>query len=213
MANARTVGVSIVAAVAAIAVLGGGGYYVYEQLNYVSTDNASIQAALVPLTAPADGTLTHWRAPVGATIARGAVIGRIDGLGSVTDVSAPITGTVVQNYAADNETVVPGEQIGYMVNLHNIHIVANVPEASISNVAVGKTVDISVDAYPGTKFTGAVTQIGSATAVVANGVPNTSLSSNFQKTTQNVPVYISIDGTEGKNLLPGMSVEVAIHRN
>lgn len=49
--------------------------------------------------------------------------------------------------------------------------------------------------------------------MITQGLPNTSLSGNFQKTTQRIPVYISLSGTEGKQLMPGMSVEVAIHRN
>lgn len=213
MANARTIGISIISIIAAIIAVGGGGYYIYEQQNYVSTDNASIQGTLVPLTSPADGTLVDWRAAVGSTVSQGTLLGKVEGLTSTTAIPAPIAGTIVQNDAVDHETVVPGQPIAYLMDLNNLHIVANVDEWDISHVAVGKTVDITVDAYPGTQFTGTVTQIGSATAVVAGGLPNTSVTGNFEKTTQRVPVYISIGGDEGKTLMPGMSVEVSIHRN
>lgn len=213
MANARTIGISVISIIAALIVVGGGGYYVYQQQNYVSTDNASIQGTLVPLTAPADGTLIDWRPTVGAVVSQGTLLGKVEGLTSTSGVPAPVTGTIVQNDAVDRETVVPGQPIAYLMNLNNLHIVANVDESSISHVAVGKTVDITVDAYPRTPFTGTVTQIGSATAVVAGGLPNTSVSGNFEKTVQRVPVYIAIGGDEGKTLMPGMSVEVSIHRN
>lgn len=213
MNRARTIGLSIIAVLAAIALIAGGGWYVYQQQNYVTTSDASVQGTLVELSAPADGTLRGWSVPVGAYVANGQNLGRVDGLTGSTDIPAPISGTVVQDNAVDREVVVPGEPLGYLINLNNLQIVAYVPEAKINHVAVGKQVDITVDAYPHTQFTGTVSQIGTASAVVAQGLPNTNLSGNFTKQAQRVPVYISIAGTEGKKLLPGMSAGVAIHRN
>ncbi len=213
MANARTVSITTIIVVAVIAAIAGGGWYIYEQQNYVTTDNAAIQSTLIPITATADGTLTNWLASTGSKVQKGSVLGQVNGLLNNTTIPAPATGTIVQNNAVDNEVVVPGEPIGYIVNLNNLQIVANINEGDISNVVVGKTVDITVDAYPGTQFTGTVSQIGSASTMITEGLPNTSLSSNFQKTTQRIPVYIALDGTEGKQLMPGMSVEVSIHRN
>lgn len=213
MNRARTIGLSIIAIVAVVAVLAGGGWYVYQQQNYVTTSDASVQGNLVALSAPADGTLRGWSAPVGVYVSKGQSIGQVDGLTGSTDIPAPISGTVVQDNAVDREVVVPGEPLGYLVNLNDLQIVAYVPETKINHVAVGKSVDITVDAYPHTQFTGTVTQIGTASAVVAEGLPNTNLSGNFTKQTQRVPVYISIAGTEGKKLLPGLSASVAIHRN
>lgn len=213
MASKRSVSISIIAVIAAIAVIGGGGWYFYQQLNYVSTADASVQGTIVPLTATNDGTLSQWRAPLGTTFSKGALLGKINGLTGTTDFTAPISGTIVQNMAVNQEVVVPGESLGYMVNLNNLQIVANVNEVDINNVAVGKTVDITIDAYPNTTFTGTVTQIGSASAILTYGLPNTNLNGNFNKVAQRVPVYISIQGTEGKKLVPGMSAEVSIHRN
>ena len=213
MANARTVSITAILVVAVLGAIAGGGWYFYQQQNYVSTDNASIQATVTPITATADGTLANWIAPTGSTVQKGATLGQVNGLLGKTDVPAPDTGTIVQNNVVDNEVVVPGEQLGYLVNLNNLQVIANINEGDISNVTVGKTVDITIDAYPGTQFTGTVTQIGSASTMITEGLPNTSLSSNFQKTTQRIPVYISIGGTEGKELMPGMSAEVSIHRN
>ncbi len=213
MANARTVSITTILVVAVLAAIAGGGWYIYQQQNYVTTDNASIQSTMIPITATADGTLTNWVAPTGSTVQRGSSLGEVHGLLNNTAIPAPATGTIVQNNAVDHEVVVPGEPIGYIVNLSNIQVVANVDEGEISNVAVGKTVDITVDAYPGTQFTGTVSQIGSASTMITEGLPNTTLSNNFQKTTQRIPVYIALDGTEGKQLMPGMSVEVSIHRN
>ncbi|KUO95149.1 efflux RND transporter periplasmic adaptor subunit [Ferroacidibacillus organovorans] len=213
MANPRTVSLSIISILAAIVVIGGGGYYIYQQQNYVTTDNASIQGTMSQITSPADGTLVNWRVSDGATVQKGTVIGQVQGLTGTTDITAPITGTFLQNNAVDREVVVPGESLGTMSNLNNLQIVANVNETDISNVAVGKPVNITIDAYPGTLFTGTVSQIGSASTVLTEGIPNTSLTGNFNKVVQRVPVYITINGTEGKQLIPGLSAEVSINRN
>ncbi len=213
MAKARVISLSIIGIIAFLIIVVGGGWYVYQQQTYVSTGDASVQGTIVPLTAPGDGTLTDWHATVGKTVNKNTLLGTVDGLTGSTDLSAPITGTIVQNIAVDRETVVPGEPLGYMVNLNNLQIVANVQETEINNVAVGKTVNITIDAFPNTTFSGTVTQIGSASAVITNGIPNTSLSGTFNKETQRVPVYISIAGSEGKTLMPGMSAQVSIYRN
>lgn len=213
MKSTRTIGIFTIVLIAVIVILVGGGYYVYEQANYVTSSDASIQGTIVPLTAPQDGTLQNWNLSIGENVAKHAIIGQTDGLAGITDIHAPISGTVVQNNAVDNELVVPGQPLGYVVNLNNLDVVANVQETEINNVAVGKTVDITVNAYPNTSFTGTVTQIGGGSTVVTEGVPNTSLTGTFNKQTQRVPVYISIAGSEGKTLMPGMSVEVSIHRN
>ena len=213
MAKARTVGLSVIAILAAVIVVGGGSYYLYQQQNYVITDNASVSATLVPLDAPTGGRLVTWRAATGNVVAQGQIIGQIEGLTGTTQVVSPRSGNIVQNDAAVDEIVVPGQPLAYELNPNRIRIVANVDDSQIGNVAVGKKVDITIDAYPGTKFTGTVTQIGSATAVLTEGVPNTNLSQNFQHIVQRIPVYISIPGTEGKTLYPGLSAVVAIHRN
>ncbi|MHB1626793.1 MAG: HlyD family secretion protein [Bacilli bacterium] len=213
MAKARVISLSVIGIIAFLIIVIGGGWYVYEQQTYVSTADASVQGTLVPLTAPGNGTLTGWRAAVGKAVNQNTLLGTVEGLSGNVNLSAPITGTVVQNLAVDHETVVPGEPLGYMVDLNNLQIVANVQETEINNVAVGKTVNITISAYPNTTFTGTVTQIGSASSVVTNGIPNTSLSGTFNKETQRVPVYISIAGSEGKDLMPGMSAQVSIYRN
>ncbi|MHB1683587.1 MAG: HlyD family secretion protein [Bacilli bacterium] len=213
MAKARVISLSIIGVIAFLIIVVGGGWYFYLQQTYVSTTDASVQGTIVPLTSPGNGTLTDWRATVGETVNQNTLLGKVDGLTGTTNLAAPISGTIVQNIAVKRETVVPGEPLGYMVNLNNLQIVANVQETKINDVAVGKTVNITVNAYPNTTFSGTVTQIGSASAVITSGLPDTSLSGTFNKQTQRVPVYISIAGSEGKALLPGMSAAVSIYRN
>ncbi|MDR3543149.1 MAG: efflux RND transporter periplasmic adaptor subunit [Desulfosporosinus sp.] len=218
MAKKRAMGIIIILIISALVVGGGGGWYIYEQLNYLSTDNASVQGSdlkgsLIPLASPGNGLLKAWKVKTGWTFNQGAVLGQVEELNDTLDLRAPITGTIIENDGANGQTVVPGQQIGYIVNLSELQVVANIDETLINEVQVGKQVDISIAAYSKMNFTGTVSGIGSASAVVVNGLANTSLSSVFDKVVQRVPVYITINGMQGKHLVPGLSAAVKIHKH
>lgn len=201
---------------AAIVIFGGGGWYFYQQYYFVSTDNASVQGSdlkgsIVPLTSPGDGTLKGWTAATGERVSQGAILGRVSELTDSLDLRAPITGTIIQNDGVNDQVVVPGQQIGYIVNLSKLQVVANIDETVINSVHVGESVDITLPAYPNAQFTGSVSRIGTASAVVVNGLADTSLSNIFDKVVQRVPVYITINAQPGEHLIPGLSANVKIH--
>lgn len=211
-------GIAIILAIAVLVVGGGGGWYLYEQSNYVSTDNASVQGSdlkgsIIPLSSPGDGVLKSWQVKTGMSVNQGAVLGQVEELADTLDLRAPISGTIVENDGVNGQVVVPGQQIGYIVNLSELQVVANIDETLINEIHLGKKVDIDITAYPGVNFTGTVSRIGSASAVVVNGIANTNLSNIFDKVVQRVPVYITINGMQGKHLVPGLSASVKIHKN
>lgn len=217
MALSRKKGIIVVLSLAFLVVVVGGSKYFYDQATYVSTDNASVQGSdlkgsIVPLTSPDYGILKSWQISEGLTVSQGQVIGHIDDLMGSMEVRAPITGTILENDVVNQEMVLPGQSLGYMVDLNKLQVVANIDETEIYKVKVGQNVDISVDAFSGVPFKGKVTRIGTATAVLVDGIPNTSLSGVFDKVTQRVPVYISIEGTHVEHIVPGMSSTVNIHR-
>jgi multidrug resistance efflux pump len=218
MAKKRAMGIMIILAISVLVVGGGGGWYLYEQWHYVSSDNASVQGSdlkgsIIPLSSPGDGILKSWHVKTGETVNQGAVLGQVDELADTLDLRAPITGTIVENDGVNGQAVVPGQQLGYIVDLSKLQVVANIDETQINEIQVGKAVDIGVSAYSNVNFTGTVSRIGSASAVVANGLADTSLSSVFDKVVQRVPVYITINGMQGKHLVPGLSATVKIHKN
>ena len=77
---------------------------------------------------------------------------------------------------------------------------------------VGQDVDIFVDAFKNTKFTGKVEEVGLATASTFSLLPESNGNANYTKVTQVVPIKISIDDTKGNRILPGMNVSVRIHK-
>ena len=91
-------------------------------------------------------------------------------------------------------------------------ITAYVDENAINNVSKGQSVDIHIDAYSDTSFTGHVNLIVQAAAGQFSLLPNQDpTSGNFTKVGQRIPVVITLDGTSGKDIVPGMSAEATIH--
>ena len=157
--------------------------------------------------------LKSWQVTAGESINQGAVLGQVEELADTLDLRAPITGTVVENDGVNGQVVVPGQEIGYIVNLSQLQVVANIDETLINDIQVGKQVDINIPAYSNVNFKGTVSRIGSASSVVVNGMANTNLSNIFDKVVQRVPVYITINGMQGKHLVPGLSASVQIHKH
>ena len=99
-----------------------------------------------------------------------------------------------------------------MTNLSSVNVTAYIDENAINNVSIGQSVDIHIDAYSDTSFTGHVIQIVQATAGQFSLLPTQDpTSGNFTKVGQRIPVIISLDNTAGKAIMPGMSASVTIH--
>ena len=81
-----------------------------------------------------------------------------------TTVTSPINGVVAKKVSNIGEVIKPGQTIAVIVNLNNVWVEANLEETRVEHVRLGQKVDVKVDAYPGTKFTGKVLNIGAAAA-------------------------------------------------
>jgi multidrug resistance efflux pump len=204
---------------AVLAIGGGVAYWIYNNYEYYNTDDAQVSGQLVNVSAVASGNLTTLSVKVGDTVTAGQTIGSVTPVTASTtavpapvNVTSPISGSVVQVYAAQGQAVTPGVPIVEVAQLSNLTVTAYVDESAINNVSNGQQVDISIDAYSGTSFSGHVQQIVQSAASEFSLLPTEdNASGNFTKVSQRIPVVISIDGTGGKDLVPGMSAEVTIH--
>jgi len=84
-----------------------------------------------------------------------------------TDIYSPITGIVTQLNVEVGEKVVgtsqmAGTEMIRIANLNRMVVKVDVNENDIVNVNLGDTADVEVDAYPGKKFKGVVTEIANA---------------------------------------------------
>jgi multidrug resistance efflux pump len=208
----------------ALTAIGGGiAYWVYDSYTFYRTDDAQLTAKIINMSAPMAGTLTTLNVRLGDAVTQGQTIGIITGAPTVgvngavgsapsINITSPLNGTILQVPAVEGQTVAPGLPIATVTDLNTITVTAYVDENAISNITVGQSVDIHIDSYSDTSFTGHVLQIVKATAGQFSLLPNQDpTSSNFTKVGQRIPVIISLDGNGGKNILPGMSVSVTIH--
>ncbi len=219
----RLILIPLLIVVAVLAVGGGVAYAIYNNYMYYSTDDAQINGNIVNVSAPATGVLSTLTVKVGDTVTAGQNIGTVTpaattssttttGTPTAINVTSPTNGTILQVSAVAGQGVAPGLVLVQVTDLSQINIVAYVDESAINNITNGQSVDITVDSYSGTSFSGHVQQIVQAAASEFSLLPTQdNASGNFTKVGQRIPVLITLEGTGGKDLVPGMSAEVTIH--
>jgi multidrug resistance efflux pump len=219
----RTILITVLVFVVLLAISGGIGYYIYHNYMYYSTDDAQVTGAIVPISAPVAGQLTTLPVKQGDTVTAGEVLATVTPTSAASaknspsvpaslSIASPISGTILQISAVQGQNVSPGLPLIQLTDVHTAKVTAYVDESAINNVSIGQDVDITVDAYSSTTFTGHVQQIVQATAGQFSLLPNQDpTSGNFTKVGQRIPVTITLDGNAGKDLFPGMSAETTIH--
>jgi multidrug resistance efflux pump len=205
--------VNVIIFIVLIAAVLGGVWYFYNRHNYITVNDAHVDANMSYVVGLTPGKLTTWNVSDGSTVSSGDVIG-IEKLptGQTMNITAPISGQIVQSAATVGEVVGQGTVLGAVADIHHEYVTAYVPETEIRNVSVGQTVDIYVDAYPGDSFSGSILSISSQSAAASSPLPTGSSTGSFTKTVQRIPIRISIDAKQGKYIIPQMNVTVRIHR-
>ncbi len=215
----RAILIPVLIVLVVLAIVGGIGYYVYNSYTFYTTDDAQVNGQIVNISAPGNGQLTTLTVKQGDKVTAGQTIGTLTVAGTganaqstTVNVASPINGTIVQVPAVQGQGVAPGLTVAQVTDLSNVNIIAYVDENTINNVSNGQQVDVKVDAYSGTTYTGHVQQIVGATAGSFSLLPTQdNASGNFTKVGQRIPVIVSLNGNGGNSLLPGMSAQVTIH--
>jgi len=108
---------------------------------------------------------------------------------------APFSGTITAKYAEVGQWVVPSETLFTLIDQKQREIEVNVDAADSGGIAVGQTVGLSSDAFPGLEWSESVTRLAAATSNVGNA--NT------------VSVFISL-GSNAPSLRFGQQVDADI---
>jgi len=124
-------------------------------------------------------------------------------------IKSPVPAVIDRTFMLPGEYVAAGQRILMLHNPNEVWVEANIKETQVGQLKLGQTVHVTVDAYPGVKFTGKVARIGSATTARFALLPTPNPSGNFTKITQRVPVKIDVVNPP-RPLKPGMMVEVEI---
>ena len=111
---------------------------------------------------------------------------------SYTKVFAPADGYITKKNFDIGSFVTTGSPVMALV-LDNKWINANFKETQITNIRVGQSVDIEIDAYPGKTFKGKVQSIQAGTGAAFSLLPPENATGNFVKTVQRVPIKITFD--------------------
>lgn len=210
---------NILVILAVLAVGGIIGWLIYNNYYYYSTDDAQVSGPIVNVSAPSAGTLQSLSVKVGDKVTAGQTLGTVSttsptGASNTVNLTSPITGVVLQVPVVQGQVVAPGLPVVVETDPSSVTITAYVDEGQLNNIMANQNdqVDIHVDAYSDTSFTGHVNQIVNAAASEFSLLPTQdNASGNFTKVGQRIPVIITLDGNAGKLLLPGMSAEVTIH--
>ena len=108
---------------------------------------------------------------------------------------APFAGTITARYVEVGQWVVPSETLFTLVDQSQREVEVRVDAADSGGIAVGQTVTLSSDAFPGLEWSESVTRLAAATSNVGNA--NT------------VSVYISL-GSSAPSLRFGQQVDAEI---
>lgn len=130
----------------------------------------------------------------------------------LTTIHSPVTGVVVKKSANPGEVIQIGQPIYMIVDSSRFWVEANVEETEIRFVKPGDPVFIQVDSYPDRQFTGKVIEIGGATVSEFSLFNPQKLTGQFIKSTQRLPVKISVANDDGL-LKVGMLVVVRITKS
>ncbi len=131
---------------------------------------------------------------------------------------SPSDGMVAKRWLLPGDIVQPGQSVFTVTCTSDKWVSAFLEETKIAEIRDGQDVRFTIDAFDHVRFYGKVYLIGSTTASVFSLIPANNASGNFTKTTQRIPIRISIDsvGNSGMvssyNILTGMSVIVKIRR-
>lgn len=137
-------------------------------------------------------------------------LGVIEAVLAHTKVWAHIDGKIVKRWVYEGDVMSAGQAMFSLYDLKDVWVLANLEETKMENVKLGDLVEIHVDAYPDKTFHGKIFVIKGAAASEFSLIPQDNATGNYTKVAQRVPLKITIDGSEGLYLFPGMSAEVKI---
>jgi membrane fusion protein (multidrug efflux system) len=135
---------------------------------------------------------------------------------SYTVITAPCDGCTSKKELQVGQLIQPGQSLLSIVDEADMWIFANYKETQTARMAVGDSVNITVDAIPGVKFNGKIESMSKATGAQYSVIQQDNATGNFVKVEQRVPVKIRFtannDAEQMKRLRAGLNVECKVKR-
>lgn len=219
----------IIIIIVAIVIIAGGAFYGINSFiqgsRYVTTDNATLEAPMIPVGSLSAGQVISVNVNIGDYVQQHQVVAEVgtprfsdstdhQGFsatpGSGAAIEAPVSGYVAAVWTYPGAVISPGSPIITVSDSSNIWVTANIDENEIREVRPGQTVEVTVDCLGGAALKGEVEGITPATASIFSLLPQSNNTANFTKVSQVIPVKITLENAAGLALIPGSSVEVKI---
>lgn len=100
---------------------------------------------------------------------------------SYATLNSPISGVVIDRLSQPGNLIQPGNEVLKLGNFSQVKIVVPISELALSQVRVGETVTVSLDAFPGQKITGRVSRIAPAADLTTRQIPVEVIIPNFDR--------------------------------
>ena len=126
---------------------------------------------------------------------------------SYCTITAPVSGRVTHRTVEVGNYINAGQALFALVQ-DDLWVTANFKETQLDRMRPGAKVDIAVDAFPGTHFSGHVDSFQAGSGSAFSALPAENATGNYVKVVQRVPVKILFDTDTRKEALlaPGLSV-------
>lgn len=107
----------------------------------------------------------------GRVAAQRAAVAQTQERQSYTLLASPITGVVLAKVSEPGNLIQPGGEVVRLGDFSSVKVVVPVSELELSNIRVGQTVQVRLDAFPNEELSGKVTRISPAADVSARQIP------------------------------------------
>lgn len=193
---------AIFTVLAVVLLLGVGVWYYFYWQNstYFTTDNAKVSAQLYTLTSQSSGKLVKYSVALGKPVKKDQVIAMVE---NGPYIKSPIDGTIVvkSDLILDQE-VSPADTLAVIADTANIYVKVNIEETDIGKIHLAQEVVVLLDAYPGQKFQGHVSEIDQITQSALNGgAMSMTTSGTYTKVTQFIPIKVTVEGANMNGLI------------
>lgn len=121
-----------------------------------------------------------------------------------SSIRAPMDGVVLNRLASPGESVVPGSRLLSLANLDEVFLTVYVPETQIGHIVLGQEVEVSVDSFPGERFSGKVVHVAERAEYTPRNVQ-----SPRERANTVFAVKVALANPE-RTLKPGMPADATI---
>ncbi|MDR0561006.1 MAG: HlyD family secretion protein [Prevotellaceae bacterium] len=133
---------------------------------------------------------------------------------SYTVILAPCDGYTSRKTVQEGELVMPGQNLLSVIDDSEKWVIANYRETQCKHLKIGSKAEITIDAFPDTRFEGEIIAISNATGAKYSPHSHDNAIGNFVKTEQRIPVKIVFTSNNDNDILQrlaaGMNVECKV---